>query len=67
MPFGLRNRDVLAYLVHEYVTFLECDMSSFTRSDILWCRILLDIVVPKILPSFQWIEYIHRYGENIYF
>jgi hypothetical protein len=34
MPFGLRNRDVVSYLVHEYVILVECDMSSLIRSDI---------------------------------
>jgi hypothetical protein len=41
-------------------------MSSLIRSDILWCRILLDIADPEVLPSFQWIEYIHRSSEKIF-
>jgi hypothetical protein len=34
MPFGLRNREALAYLVHEYTTILECDMYCLTKSDL---------------------------------
>jgi hypothetical protein len=57
MPFGLRNRDALTYLVYEYVILFYFDMSSLIRSDIFWCRVLLENTDPEVLPSYQWIEY----------
>jgi hypothetical protein len=60
----LRNKDALAYLVHEYATLLESDMSSLTRSDISWCRLLLEVADTEVLPSYQWIEYIRRSGAK---
>jgi hypothetical protein len=28
LPFGLRNREAIVYLVHEFATLLKCDMAS---------------------------------------
>jgi hypothetical protein len=60
LPVGLRNREANAYLVHEFTTLLECDMSSLTRSDISWCRVLLKVADSEVVPIYQWIEYLKR-------
>jgi hypothetical protein len=64
MPFGLRNKDALVYLVHEYATLLESDMSSLTGSDIPLCLLLLEVADTEVLPSYQWIEYIRHSGAK---
>jgi uncharacterized membrane protein YgcG len=60
LSVGLRNRKVIAYLVHEFATLLECDMVSHYRSNIPWCRVLLEVADYEIILSYQWIEYIKR-------
>jgi len=57
---GLRNREAITYLVHEFATLLECDMSYLNRADIPWCRVLLEVANSEVVPTYQWIEYLKR-------
>jgi hypothetical protein len=57
---GLRNGEAIAYLVHEFITLLECDISSLNRSDIPWCQVLLEVVDSEVVPAYQLIEYLKR-------
>jgi hypothetical protein len=60
LPVGLRNREAIAYLVLEFATLLECDISSLNRADIPWCRILLEVADSEVVLTYQWIEYLKR-------
>jgi hypothetical protein len=50
----------ITYLVHEFVTLLECDMSSLNRSDIPGCQVLLEVADFEVVSDYQWIEYLKR-------
>lgn len=64
MSHGLKNREALAYLVHEFVTLLEYDIPTFYGTDLCWCRVMLEVPHEKVILVYQWIEYTHRSGEK---
>jgi hypothetical protein len=52
LPVGLRNGEAIAYLVHEFTTLLECDMSSLNRFDIPWCQVLLEVADSEVVLTY---------------
>lgn len=64
MPFGLKNKEALAYLVHKFATLIECNISTFYRTDLRWCKVLLEVPHEEVIPEYQWIEYIRQLSEK---